>query len=292
MTRGAITSTACATMEDGRVREHLKRATKRLGGSPTARRDAELLLLRVLGQDRAWLLTHPAAELTPEQAKQFDDWVERRARHEPMQYIAGEQEFLGLAMRVTRAVLIPRPETEHVVEALLERVPKDAPLRICDVGTGSGAIAVALAHALPRAQLKALDISPRALEVARQNAEFHGVADRIRLIESDLLSAVRGESFDAVVSNPPYIADSEILEPQVRDYEPQAALYAGPTGLEVYRRLIPEAHEALIPAGWLLLEIGQGQRKAVAELLAGWNDVEFIDDLQGIPRVASARRRV
>jgi len=279
-------------MEDGRVREHLKRATKRLGGSPTARRDAELLLLRVLGQDRAWLLTHPAAELTPEQAKQFDDWVERRARHEPMQYIAGEQEFLGLAMRVTRAVLIPRPETEHVVEALLERVPKDAPLRICDVGTGSGAIAVALAHALPRAQLKALDISPRALEVARQNAEFHGVADRIRLIESDLLSAVRGESFDAVVSNPPYIADSEILEPQVRDYEPQAALYAGPTGLEVYRRLIPEAHEALIPAGWLLLEIGQGQRKAVAELLAGWNDVEFIDDLQGIPRVASARRRV
>jgi release factor glutamine methyltransferase len=279
-------------MEDEQVQEHLKRAEKHLSGLPTARRDAELLLLRVLARDRAWLLTHPDAELPPEQAQQYETWVERRTRHEPVQYIVGEQEFFGLAMRVTPAVLIPRPETEHLVEALLGRVPQDAPLRICDVGTGSGAIAVALAHALPHAQITALDISSPALDVARQNAQFHGVADRVRLFQSDLLSALRGEQFDAIVSNPPYIADSEILEPQVRDYEPSAALYAGPTGLEAYRRLIPEAHDTLIPGGWLLLEIGHGQQEPLSSLLAKWNDVEFVDDLAGIPRVAIARRRV
>ncbi len=286
------------------VKEMLDETAAMLTPSNTARRDAELLLLRVLGRDRAWLLTHPEAELTPEQAQQYETWIARRARHEPVQYILGEQEFFGLAMRVTPAVLIPRPETEHLVEALLERVPNHAPLRICDVGTGSGAIAVALAHALPRAQVTALDVSAAALEVARENAERHRVAERVRFVESDLLDAVRGERFDAIVSNPPYIAESEILEPQVRDYEPHAALYAGETGLEVYRRLIPEAQEALIPGGWLLLEIGHGQREALASLLsshpgsfgggpgAAWDAVEFVNDLAGIPRVAIARRRV
>lgn len=273
-------------------RQALERATSLLSESPTARRDAELLLLRVLGRDRAWLLAHPESELTPEQAQQYESWIARRARHEPVQYIVGEQEFFGLAMRVTPAVLIPRPETEHLVEALLERVPKDAPLRICDVGTGSGAIAVALAHALPNAQVTALDISESALEVARQNASAHGVADRVRFLASDLLSAVRGEQFSAIVSNPPYVAKSEILEPQVRDYEPREALYAGPTGLEMYKRLIPGAHESLAPGGWLLLEIGHGQRDALAEMLAHWQDLEFVDDLAGIPRVAIARRRI
>lgn len=279
-------------MENERVQEHLKRAAKRLGGSPTARRDAELLLLRALGQDRAWLLAHPEAALTPEQAQQYESWIARRARHEPVQYILGEQEFFGLAMRVTPAVLIPRPETEHLVEALLSRVPPDIPLRICDVGTGSGAIAVALAAALPRAQVTALDLSTAALEVARENALRHGVADRLRLLESDLLSAVRGEQFDAVVSNPPYVAEAEALEPQVRDYEPHAALYAGETGLEVYRQLIPEAHNALVPGAWLMLEIGHGQREELAEWLAAWDGVEFVNDLAGIPRVAIARRRI
>jgi len=273
-------------------RQALDRATYLLPERPTARRDAELLLLHVLGRDRAWLLAHSEAELTPEQAQQYESWIARRARHEPVQYIVGEQEFFGLAMRVTPAVLIPRPETEHLVEALLQRVPNDAPLRICDVGTGSGAIAVALAHARPRAQVTALDISTPALDIARQNAEFHGVAERVRFLESDLLSAVHGERFDAVVSNPPYVAESEVLETQVRDYEPHAALYAGETGLEVYRRLVPEAHEALVPGGWLLLEIGHGQREALSELLAEWDGVEFVDDLAGIPRVAIARRRV
>ena len=270
----------------------LERAASLLSESPTARRDAELLLLRVLGRDRAWLLAHPESELTPDQAQQYESWVAQRARHEPVQYIVGEQEFFGLAMRVTPAVLIPRPETEHLVEALLERVPKEAPLRICDVGTGSGAIAVALAHALPNAQVTALDISTHALEVARQNADAHGVADRVHFLASDLLSAVRGEPFDAIVSNPPYVAESEILEPQVRDYEPREALYAGPTGLEMYRRLIPEAHTTLLPGGWLLLEIGHGQRDALASLLLDWDGLEFVKDLAGIPRVAIARRRI
>lgn len=270
----------------------------------TARRDAELLLLRVVGRDRAWLLTHPEAELTAEQTEQLASWVERRARQEPVQYILGEQEFYGLALRVTPAVLIPRPETEHLVEALLERVAPDATVRICDVGTGSGAIAVALAHRLPQAEVTALDLSAEALLVARENAERHGVAGRVRLLQSDLLAAVRGEKFEAVVSNPPYIAEGEVLEAQVREYEPREALYAGPTGLEVYRRLIPEARTALGPGGWLLLEIGQGQREALAELLsprqrnvgpagergADWEGVEFVEDLQGIPRVAIARR--
>jgi release factor glutamine methyltransferase len=126
--------------------------------------------------------------------------------------------------------------------------------------------------------------------VARENAEQHGVAERVRFLESDLLSAVRGERFFAVVSNPPYVAEGEVLEAQVREYEPQRALYAGLTGLEVYERLIPQAWQALVPQGWLLLEMGQGQRDAVARLLQDWDEVEFVADLQGIPRVAIARR--
>jgi release factor glutamine methyltransferase len=269
----------------------LARGAERLQHLPTARGDAELLLRHATGHDRAFLLTHPDAALTPEQRMLYEQWLERRARHEPIQYILGEQEFYGLALRVTPDVLIPRPETEHLVEAALHRLAQDAPIRIADIGTGSGAIAVALAYALPHAAVIALDSSQPALEVARQNAERHLLADRIRVLESDLLTAVAGEKFDAIVSNPPYIADSETLEQQVRDYEPKSALYAGPSGLEVYRRLIPQAWEALNSGGWLLLEIGHGQRDALTALLADWSEVEFVDDLQGISRVACARRR-
>jgi release factor glutamine methyltransferase len=169
-------------------------------------------------------------------------------------------------------------------------VERDTPLRIADVGTGSGAIAVALAHALPQAQVTALDISPAALAVARSNAEIHCVSDRIRLLKSDLLEALTGERFDMIVSNPPYVADDEVLEPQVHEYEPASALFAGAEGLDIYRRLIPEAQRALKPGGWLLLEIGHGQRDALAKLLAAWDNVSFIADLQGIPRVACAQR--
>ena len=208
-----------------------------------------------------------------------------------MQYILGETEFYGLTFKVTPEVLIPRPETEHLVEAALERVSRAASVRICDVGTGSGAIAVALAQKLPRAQLTAVDLSPAVLAVAGENAERHRVEGRIRFVESNLLDGLRDERFDLVLSNPPYVRDDEVLEVQVRDYEPHAALFAGPTGLEVYQRLIPQAHKALVPGGWLLMEIGHGQRSALAELLAGWENVNFKDDLQGIPRVAIAQRR-
>ncbi|MGC2496574.1 MAG: peptide chain release factor N(5)-glutamine methyltransferase, partial [Acidobacteriaceae bacterium] len=239
----------------------------------------------------AWLLAHPEATLNDEQARRYDEWIARRERREPVQYIVGEQEFYGLALKVTPDVLIPRPETEHLVEAALTRVAHDHSVRICDVGTGSGAIAIALAHHLPQAEVTALDKSSDALEVASENAVRNGVAARVRLLPSDLLGAVRGECFDMIVSNPPYVANSELLEAQVRLYEPQQALYAGPTGLEVYRRLIPAAKLAIVDGGWLLLEIGYGQRDAVSALLVGWDEVKFLDDLQGIPRVAIARRR-
>lgn len=271
------------------LRAILDRAAARLPGLD-ARRDAELLLLRLLARDRAWLLTHPDAELNAEQVAKYESWIDRRALHEPVQYIVGEQEFYGLVFQVTPAVLIPRPETEHLVEAVLERIAHDAAVRICDVGTGSGAIAVALAHELPNAQVTALDLSRSALVIASDNARTHNVAGRMRFLQSDLLAAVRGERFDVIVSNPPYIADAQVLEAQVGDYEPHAALFAGPTGLEVYQRLIPEAREALVPGGWLLLEIGHGQQEALAGLLAGWEAVEFVADLQGIPRVAMGRR--
>ncbi len=257
------------------------------------RRDAELLLLRVLSCDRTFLLTHPDTQLTVEQADQYQKWLRRRAVHEPIQYILGEQEFFGLTFAVTPDVLIPRPETEHLVEALLARVPHDQALRIADVGTGSGAIAVALAHALPHALVTALDISEGALTIARRNAETHQVADRVRFLKSDLLNVVAGESFDAIVSNPPYVAeaDRESLESQVRDYEPSVALFAGASGLDIYQRLIPQAYDSLNTDGWLLMEMGQGQRDSLSRLLSGWDDVGFVDDLQRIPRVACARRR-
>ena len=256
------------------------------------RRDAELLLLRLIERDRAFLLTHPDLLLTTDQTAQYESWLRRRALHEPIQYILGEQEFFGLTFAVTPDVLIPRPETEHLVEALLARVPHDRPLRIADVGTGSGAIAVALSYALPEAQVTGLDISEAALAIAKRNAETHHVAGRMRFLTSDVLSAVASERFDAIVSNPPYVAEADraSLEPQVRDYEPSGALFAGTSGLDVYERLIPEAHATLEPGGWLLMEIGQGQRDALTQLLSGWNNVGFIDDLQGIPRVACARR--
>ena len=266
-------------------------AQKLKGVSEQPRRDAELLLLRVLKRDRTFLLTHPDTELTQAQFSQYEGWLRRRAAHEPIQYILGEQEFFGLNFAVTPDVLIPRPETEHLVEALLERASRNRPLRIVDVGTGSGAIAVVLAHALPLAEVTALDLSAAALAVARRNAKAHGVAGRVRFLQSDLLSAVAGERFDAVVSNPPYVAeaDRDALAKEVRDFEPASALFAGADGLDIYKRLIPQAHDLLVTGGWLLMEMGQGQRDSLGALLAAWREVSFVDDLQGIPRVACAR---
>jgi release factor glutamine methyltransferase len=276
------------------VDEILQEAAAKLAenGNSSAHRDSQLLLLHVLKLGRAFLLIHREHELTAEQLAQFQQLLARRKANEPIQYILGEREFYGLRFEVNPGVLIPRPETEHLVEAALERIPVDRPSSIADIGTGSGAIAVALAHHRPLAQITALDISPAALEVAKRNAIANGVGDRVRFLESDLLNAVKGELFDMIVSNPPYIADSErdSLESQVRDYEPPEALFAGPTGLEVYRRMIPQAANSLKPGGWLLMEIGAGQHLQLQQLWNDWNEVGFLPDLQGIPRVAVARR--
>jgi release factor glutamine methyltransferase len=260
----------------------------------TAIRDAELLLLHILQIPRVTLIAHPDEELSANQRAAYEDSIARRLHHEPIQYITGQQEFYGLAMKVTPAVLIPRPETEHLVEAVLKLLPANEPLKLADIGTGSGAIAIALAAHLPQAAITALDISAEALAIATANALEHKVADRIRFLQSDLLSALNpeAETFDAIVSNPPYVAeaDRETLHPQVRDHEPATALFAGKTGLDIYRRLIPQAHAALKPNGLLALEIGHDQQDAVASLLQTWWNVCFIKDLQQIPRVALAKK--
>jgi len=280
------------------LRQALTAAVTQLAVDPhleaTATRDAELLLLHTLRIPRATLLAHPNREFTSHQQSLYKNNIARRLHHEPIQYITGQQEFYGLTLKVTPAVLIPRAETEHLVEAVLKLLPADKPLKIVDVGTGSGAIAIALSVHLPHAELTALEISAEALAVAAANAHEHNVANRIRFLQSDLLSALDHEAraFDAIVSNPPYVseADRAHLHPQVRDYEPAASLFAGETGLEIYRRFIPQAYSALKPRGLLALEIGHGQQEAIASLLQTWHNVSFINDLQQIPRVALARR--
>jgi len=280
------------------LRQALTAASAQLAADPylsdNASRDAELLLLYTLQIPRATLITHPNRELTPDQKTLYETNIARRLRHEPIQYITGQQEFYGLSLHVSPAVLIPRPETEHLVEAVLTRLPASQPLKIADIGTGSGAIAIALAVHLPAAQITALDISRTALDLATANARIHNVADRIQFLQSDLLSALdhQAETFDAIVSNPPYIpeTDRDTLHRQVRDHEPAIALFAGETGLDIYRRLIQQAYNALKPNGLLALEIGYGQQEALASLLATWHNIFFANDLQQIPRVALAQR--
>ncbi len=264
----------------------------RQAGIENPARDAEMLLLYTTGLSRIDLITRPDRILTVGEKSRYLEAIARRKLSEPVQYITGEREFYGLRFTVTPDVLIPRPETEHLVEAALERIPVDSPMRIADVGTGSGAIAVALAHSRPRAEVTALDISPAALRIAESNAHAQMVASRIRFLESDLLEAVQHEQFDIIVSNPPYIAHSErdSLNAEVRKYEPAKALFAGPTGLEIYQQLIPQAANTLASGGWLLMEIGAGQDSQLRQLLEGWNEVSFLPDLQGILRVAIAQR--
>ena len=260
-----------------------------------SRSDAILLLRHVLGIPHAEMYAYRERPLTALQTEAFNALIQQRLRGVPVQYITGEQEFFGLPFHVTPDVLIPRPETEHLVESAIARLQHIPAPHIVDVGTGSGAIAVALAHSLMTAEIVALDISPAALAVAAQNAQLNHVANRIRFVESDLLAAVADETFDAIVSNPPYIAFSErpTLPVEVREHEPAQALFAGPTGLEVYRRLIPAALPMLVSDGWLMMEIGDDQRDSVGALLndADWDGVEFLPDLQGIPRVVMARKR-
>jgi release factor glutamine methyltransferase len=269
----------------------------RLRASPhpeRARRDAETLLLHLIQRDRAFLIAHSDEVLTAEGAVRYYALIERRLAGEPIQYITGETEFYGLPFHVDRSVLIPRPETEHLVEKSLSLAEAFSHPRIADVGTGSGAIAVALAHKLPGAQVTAIDLSVHALAVARANAKQNVVSERIRFLEGSLLARVAREKFDLIVSNPPYVAEGDraSLAVEVRDHEPNLALFAGNDGLTVYRQLIPQAAAVLVPGGFLALEIGCGQHHAVAELLtaSGFTKIEFTPDLQGIQRVVTACR--
>lgn len=239
-------------------------------------------------------MAHSDKELTAAEAARFTELLERRCQGEPIQYITGESEFYGLPFLVTQDVLIPRPETEHLVEKVVHLAPLFCKPRLVDVGTGSGAIAIAFAHEWSNAAITAIDLSASALALARRNAERVGFADCIRFLEGDLLTPVAQEQFDIVVSNPPYIpsVDRSTLSVEVRDHEPALALFAGPDGLDVYRRLIPQAFACLTSGGFIALEIGYNQSPAIRDLLAasGFCHIEFSPDLQGIFRVACAQR--
>jgi release factor glutamine methyltransferase len=267
--------------------------------------NAELLLMFVLGRDRAYLFAHPERKLTVDEEGRYQAALAERSRGVPAQYITGHQEFWGMDLIVTPAVLIPRPETEHVIEAALgllgpEFTPQtseavtpkeEAGVRIADVGTGSGCIALALAKELPVAEIHATDISSAALEIARANAARHQLEKRIHFHQTDLLKGLPS-SLDMVVSNPPYVGDSEEdqVQLEVRKFEPRSAVFAGPSGTDVIQRLIPQARAVLHPGGWLVLEISGTIADRVSELLSGWEDVQVAKDLQSIPRVARARK--
>ncbi len=261
---------------------------------PSPRMNAELLLMFTLSCDRAYLYSHPERELANEDANRYEAALAERSRGVPAQYITGHQEFWGMDLIVTPAVLIPRPETEHVVESVLECVAKDnvtAKLCIADIGTGSGCIALALAKELPQAEIHAIDISPAALEIARANAARHQLESRIQFHEADLLNGFAENSLDFVVSNPPYVGESEEdqVQLEVRKFEPRTAVFAGHTGTEVIARLIPQAHVVLKPSGRLVMEISGTIAEETKCLLQSWRCVEFKLDLQSIERVAVAK---
>jgi release factor glutamine methyltransferase len=285
------------------LRQALQSAIARLTADhvPSPRLNAELLLMFMLNCDRAHLYAHPERKLTKDEQSRYQEALTQRAKGVPAQYITGHQEFWGLDLIVSPAVLIPRPETEHLIETVLPlaRAMKDP--KIADVGTGSGAIALALAKELPSADIHATDISPAALEIAQANAarlqlEFRtsppsAPMRRLYFHDTALLNGLEASVFDFVVSNPPYVGESEAdqVQLEVRKFEPRNAVFAGPTGLEVIENLIPAARVALKPGGHLVIEISGTIAQGVRNLLEDWNEVKITTDLQGIPRIASAR---
>jgi release factor glutamine methyltransferase len=298
------------------IRTALKQAISQLRKAdvPSFTLAAELLLLHVLGSNRTWLYAHPEAIINEPDANRFSELIARRAAGEPTQHLTGKQEFWGLEFEVTPDVLIPRPETEHVIEVTLNRLalrelragrPQKTDgvgLQIADIGTGSGCIAIALAKELPAANFYATDISPAALAVAQRNAQRHVVADRIRFLESKLLDAQHSSlatrhsplSFDLIVSNPPYIGRREAasLPREVRDHEPASALFGGEEGYELYAGLIAQAAQHLKSGGILVLELGHNSLPAVHPLFdaSAWTNVGVTNDLAGIPRVLAAQK--
>jgi release factor glutamine methyltransferase len=275
------------------LKDALTAAVSRLtaAGVPSPRLNAELLLMFTLSCDRAYLHAHPERELTADEQSRYDRALAERSRGVPAQYITGHQEFWGMDFLVSPAVLIPRPETEHLIEAVLSLAKAIPNPRIADVGTGSGCIALALAKEFPAAEIHAIDISPEALEVARANAARHQFADRLQFHQANLLAGLPTGGFDFVVSNPPYVGESEQDEVQleVRKFEPRQAVFAGPTGLEVIERLIPQAQAALKPGGWLVMEISGTIAGGARRLVEDWVESRVANDLQGIPRVLAVR---
>lgn len=258
-----------------------------------ARLDSEVLARHALGWDRATWITRADAPAPEGLAAAYQRLIDRRASREPVAYIVGSREFHGRDFAVTPSVLVPRPETELIVDYALAHLPADTFLRVVDVGTGSGALAVTLAAERPEWHIEATDLSRDAITVARRNATTHGVAGRLTFLQGDLLAPTMG-AFDVIVSNPPYVParDAATLDPDVRDFEPALALFGGDDGLDVIRVLIAEAAVRLVPGGWLLMEFGIGQREAIVALAegAGLRVVDVLPDLQGIPRTLVARR--
>jgi release factor glutamine methyltransferase len=275
--------------------------TLRKAGVSEARREAGSLVAYVLDRDRSFILSHAEDPMSEEQAALFCQYLARRAAGEPLQYITGNQEFFGLDFEVTRDVLIPRPETELLIEVALKLMAGcvEAPF-ICDVGTGSGCIAITLVHQLPQARAVAIDISPEALAVAQRNAARHSVTDRIGFVPSDCFAALsppdpHHSSFDLIVSNPPYVEEGAMagLQREVRDFEPRTALAAGEDGLAIIRRLLLEVGSFLKTEGFFVFEIGSNQGEAVERLIdrKTWKLLDIYPDLQGIPRIVALQKR-
>ncbi|MDQ3665896.1 MAG: peptide chain release factor N(5)-glutamine methyltransferase [Acidobacteriota bacterium] len=281
------------------IAEAIREAAQALrqGGVRDARREAGSLLQHVIDRDRTFIITHAGDLISPEEQQIFRECVARRAEGEPLQYITRSQAFFGLDFEVTKDVLIPRPETELLVETALALVDKDpAAPSICDIGTGSGCIAVALLHEKQRATAVGIDLSIEAIQVARRNALRHSVAARISFLVADCLSALRTGKpvFDLMVSNPPYVAASALdgLQREVRDHEPRLALIAGVDGLTVIRRLLLDSGAVVKAGGHLLMEIGFDQGAAVERLIDGniWKLLDIHNDFQGIPRIVALQK--
>jgi len=275
----------------------LRSAARRLelAGVPDPRLEAELLLARLLGTDRGGLVARRRDALDSDRAAGYEEWVSRRERREPLQHITGVQEFYGVELSVDRRALIPRQETECVVDAVLAlELPRRA--QVADIGTGSGCIAIALALNRRDLDLFALDRSADALQLATENAVRHDVEERIDFVLGDLASPPESwwEKMDVVVSNPPYVREDEIeqLQPEVRDFDPREALVSGPTGLESYRRLLRSALDLLRPEGSVVLELGWDQAASVRQLAAeaGFRGIEVRPDLRSVPRVLIGER--
>lgn len=269
-------------------------------GITNARLDAEVLLSHIIMKDRVWLITHRDDVLDDNHQREFTDVIQRRTRREPLQHIIGNQEFWGLEFIVSPDVLIPRPETEFIIEAALAIVQdRNTPVRIIDLCTGSGCIAVSLAKELTAARVIATDASEKALAVARENTRRHGVSEHIRFLLGDLFEPleeldIRGQ-IDIIVSNPPYVQSGDLstLQPEVRDYEPEMALIAGPGGTEIAKRIIQLAPVYLKKNGTLIMEMGLGQADALTRMVeatGAYGDRELLKDLAGIERVIVARK--